>query len=444
MSRRATKPRVGAELQSGSCRRDPSGASASRAKWIGVRWDRWACAAALLAHLLAGSRTGAQSLGTQRILTSSDLDAPVFAAAPSGDERLFILERDGSILIVQDGSLLATPFLELGGVDTAGEGGLLGLAFPADHATSGLFYVYYTAAGLTSRVSQFRVSGDPNVADATSELNFFSLSQPYRNHNGGTLAIRDEYLYLGLGDGGSSNDPEDRAQDNSNVFGQMVRWKLSGDTPGSLEAYAYGLRNPFRFSFDRLNGDLYIGDVGQDAREEIDIQAGTDTRFLNYGWDVEEGTRCNDPDPTEPPCGSESFTDPMWEYDHSGGTFCSGTVTGGVVYRGAIPEIYGHYFFADYCMGKIWSFEWDGDAVSSSEVIDRTSQFSPPEGTLDRIVAFGEDGFGEMYIVDLDGELYQVVPEPVAGMLHAGIVALGLLAQRRSRRNRLNRIDSAG
>jgi hypothetical protein len=401
-----------------------------------MRLDGLACAGVLFTLLFLGSSVGAQGLGTERILTTSDLDAPIFAGAPDGDGRLFILERAGEILIYENGSLLGTPFLSLGGVDTSSEGGLLGLAFPADYATSGLFYVYYTSAGLTSRVSQFQVSGDPNVAVATSELNFYSLSQPFGNHNGGTLAIRGDFLYLALGDGGGANDPSDRAQDNSNAFGQMVRWNISTGTPGSLQAYAYGLRNPFRFSFDRRNGDLYIGDVGQDAREEIDIQAGTDTSFLNYAWDVEEGTRCNDPDPSELPCGSASFTDPMWEYNHSGSGFCSGTVTGGIVYRGEISEIHGQYFFADYCSNTIWSFEWNGDAVLSEEVIDRTSQFSPLDGTIDKIVAFGEDGFGEMYIVDLGGEIYKVVPEPAVGMLPAGIIALALLARQRSRRSR--------
>jgi hypothetical protein len=387
-------------------------------------------AGALICVLLLDASSGAQPLGTERILTTSDLDQPLFVGSPAGDGRLFILERTGEILIYKNGSLLGTAFLDISGVDTTGEGGLLGLAFPADYATSGFFYVYYTSAGLTSRVSRFQVSGDPDVADASSELNFFSLSQPFNNHNGGTLAIRGDFLYLGLGDGGSANDPGDRAQDNTNVFGQMVRWNISTGTPGSLQAYAYGLRNPFRFSFDRLNGDLYIGDVGQGAREEIDIQIGTDTSFLNYGWDVEEGTLCNDPDPSEPPCGSASFTDPMWQYDHSG-SGCDGSVTGGIVYRGPIAEIYGHYFFADYCLDKIWSFEWDGDAVLSEEITDRTSEFSPPVGTIDDIVAFGEGGFGEMYIVDRGGEVYQVVPEPRLGVLRAGIVVLAILARRR-------------
>ena len=395
-----------------------------------------ACAGALVAALLLGASNTAQALGTERILTTADLSQPTFLGSPAGDDRLFILERAGEIRIYKNGSLLGTPFLSLNGVDTTHEGGLLGLAFAADYATSGIFYVYYTSAGLTSRASRFQVSADPDVADASSELNFFSLSQPFSNHNGGTLAIRGDFLYLGLGDGGSANDPGDRAQDNTNAFGQMVRWNISTGTPGSLQAYAYGLRNPFRFSFDRLNGDLYIGDVGQDALEEIDIQAGTDTSFRNYAWDVEEGTLCNDPDPGEPPCGSASFTDPMWEYGHSGMGFCSGTVTGGVVYRGSIAEIYGHYFFADYCSDNIWSFEWDGDAVLSTEITNRTSQFSPPAGSIDDIVAFGEDGFGEMYIVDLGGEVYRVVPEPSVGMLPAGIAALAWLVHRRHRSTR--------
>jgi hypothetical protein len=389
------------------------------------------CASVFFGVLPVGTSDTALALGTERILTTSDLKEPTFLGSPAGDDRLFILERAGKILIYKSGSLLGTPFLSLPGVSTTSEGGLLGLAFSADYATSGFFYVYYTSEGLTSRVSRFQVSADPDVADALSELNFFSLSQPYNNHNGGTLAIRGDYLYLGLGDGGSANDPEDRAQDNTNVFGQMVRWDVSTGTPGSLQAYAYGLRNPFRFSFDRLNGDLYIGDVGQDAREEIDIQSDSDTSFRNYGWDVEEGTRCNDPDPSEPPCGSAAFTDPMWEYDHQSMGFCSGTVTGGVVYRGSIAAIRGHYFFADYCTSNIWSFEWDGDAVLSSEVTKRTSQFTPPSGDIEKIVAFGEDGFGEMYIVDLGGEIYRVVPEPSRGAMIAGILLLVWLAHRR-------------
>ncbi len=397
------------------------------------------CAGALAGALLLVANAAAQTLGAERILGTAELDQPVFAGSPAGDARLFILERAGEILIYQDGALLPAPFLSLGGVDATGEGGLLGLAFPADYATSGYFYVYYTSAGLTSRVSRFQVSVDPNVANPSSELNFFSLAQPFNNHNGGTLAVRDDFLYLGLGDGGGANDPGDRAQDNTNAFGQMVRWNIGTGTPGSLQAYAFGLRNPFRFSFDRLTGDLYIGDVGQDAREEIDIQAGTDTSFLNYGWDVEEGTRCNDPDPDEPPCGSASFTDPMWEYEHSGTAFCSGTVTGGIVYRGSIAEIYGHYFFADYCWDQIWSFEWDGDAVTAPEVIDRTSQLTPPEGAIENIVAFGEDGSGEMVIVDRGGEIYRVVPEPGSGALRAGAAALAWIAQRRRRAIRRRR-----
>jgi len=389
------------------------------------------CVSVLFGVHLVGTSDTAQALGTERILTTSDLDQPIFLGSPAGDDRLFILERAGEILIYKNDSLLGTPFLNLSGVSTTSEGGLLGLAFSADYATSGFFYVYYTSAGLTSQVSRFQVSGDPDVADALSELNFFSLSQPYNNHNGGTLAIRGDYLYLGLGDGGSANDPEDRAQDNTNSFGQMVRWNISTGTPGSLQAYAYGLRNPFRFSFDRLTGDLYIGDVGQDAHEEIDIQSGSDTSFLNYAWDVEEGTFCNDPDPGEPPCGSTAFTDPMWEYDHPSMGLCSGTVTGGVVYRGSIAAIHGHYFFADYCSSHIWSFEWDGDAVLNSEVTDRTSQFTPPSGDIEKIVAFGEDGFGEMYIVDLGGEIYRVVPEPPRGAMVAGVVLLVWLAHRR-------------
>jgi glucose/arabinose dehydrogenase len=395
-----------------------------------------------LVLLLPGA---AQALQTLRILTSADVSQPVFLASPVGDERLFVVERSGKIVIYQDGALRAMPFLDLRDSvalgSPFGEGGLLGLAFPADYAQSGFFYVYYTSPGalpvaLTSRVSRFRVSADPNRAEAASELRFLSLAQPYANHNGGTLAVRDGYLYLGVGDGGSGNDPGERAQDNSNVFGQMVRWSLSGDVPGPLEAYAYGLRNPFRFSFDRSSGDLYIGDVGQDAREEIDIQAAGDHSFRNYGWDVMEGSLCQGPSPGEPACFDASFTPPAWEYFHDESGPCSGSVTGGVVYRGSIREIQGEYFFADYCSNSIWSFRWDGDPVLESEVVDRTDELSPVEGSIENIVAFGEDGFGEMYIVDGTGEVYRVLPEPGREAFAAVLASLAWLARRRRRSDR--------
>ena len=404
-----------------------------------MRSSPW-CTGTVLVSLLLALPGSAQALETVRILTSAEVNEPVFLTSPAGDDRLFVVQRSGEIVIYEDGAILSTPFLDISNSiaigSPFGEGGLLGLVFPADYGTGGFFYVYYTSPGfggdaLTSRVSRFRASADRNVADPASELNFYSLGQPFANHNGGTLAIRDSYLYFGLGDGGFADDPGNRAQDNSNDFGQMLRWDISGEVPGSIEAYAYGLRNPFRFSFDRLSGDLYIGDVGQDAMEEIDIQPASDQSFRNYGWDVMEGSFCKGPSPGELPCFDASFSDPAWEYEHSGGGFCSGSVTGGVVYRGNIGEIYGHYFFADYCSERIWSFQWDGDAVLESEVVDRTSELEPAEGRIDDIVAFGEDGFGEMYIVDLGGEIYQVLPEPGAEALAVVLATLGLLARRR-------------
>ena len=398
--------------------------------------------AAWLVSLLLPLAGTVSALETVRILGPDEIARPVFLTAPVGDERLFVVERAGRIRIYQQGALLPTPFLDITASVTEGgafgEGGLLGLAFPADYTTRGFFYVYYTSppvspGALTSRISRFQVSSNPNQADPASELNFFSFTQPFANHNGGTLAVRDGYLYFGAGDGGSQDDPGDRSQDNANVFGQMVRWSLSGSLPGPLEPYAYGLRNPFRFSFDRLLGDLYIGDVGQGDREEIDIQAAEDDSFRNYGWDVMEGSLCKGPDPGELPCFDPSFTGPAWEYAHPpGNSLCDASVTGGVVYRGQISAIQGHYFFADFCSDDIWSFRWDGDPVLPSEVVDRTSELAPAPGggELDSIVAFGEDGDGEMYIVDLDDEVYAVLPEPGLGPM-AALVALAGCARRR-------------
>jgi len=402
---------------------------------------------------LAGSVSALEAV---RILGPGDVSNPIFLTAPAGDERLFVVERGGRIKLYRDGALLPTPFLDISstiveGGFFGGEGGLLGLAFPPDYATRGFFYVYYTSApvaagALTSRISRFQVSSNPDQADPSSELNFYSFGQPQPNHNGGTLAVREGYLYFGAGDGGGRNDEDDRAQDNENVFGQMVRWSLGGEVPGPLEAYAYGLRNPFRFSFDRLLGDLYIGDVGQDAREEIDIQAAGDDSFRNYGWNVMEGSVCIDPDPGEPPCFDPSLTAPAWEYPHVGGN-CNGSVTGGVVYRGRIAAIRGHYFFADFCTHDIWSFRWDGDPVLPSEVVDRTSELAPPEGggQIDSIVAFGEDGEGEMYMVDRGGEIYAVLPEPGMGAAAALATLAGLARRRRSPRACTGRVrDSRG
>jgi|GEM_PF-1588339 len=386
--------------------------------------------AALTAAVVASPHPAA-AVSLERVIASG-LDAPIFVAAPAGDPRLFVVERGGRIQIFENGVFRAT-FLDLGGsVSTAGEGGLLGLAFPPDYASSRAFYVYYTAPGsgtpLTSRISRFRASSaDPNAA-APEEKILLSLAQPYDNHNGGTVAFGpDGMLYMAFGDGGYAGDPLDAGQRGDTLLGKMIRidvsfssfeddYRIPADNPfvgpdGILdEIWALGLRNPYRFSFDRLTGDLYIADVGQTAREEVDVEPATSAGGRNYGWDVMEGTLCyDDPDGDdagEPPCAAPGLTGPIHEYGHTVG--CS--ITGGYVYRGSQSAYRGHYFFADYCSSGIYSLQWNGAGGVLGEVVDRTAELAPSAGEVSNPVGFGEDGAGELYVVDPYGEIFRIPP----------------------------------
>jgi hypothetical protein len=247
-----------------------------------------------------------------------------------------------------------------------------------------------------------------------------TIDQPYSNHNGGMIAFGsgDGYLYIGMGDGGSGGDPENRAQSDTTLLGKLLRIDVDGGSPyaipvdnpyvgtsGRGEIWAIGIRNPWRYSFDRATHDLYIGDVGQGIWEEIDFQPSTSAGGENYGWRLMEGNHCYNP-PTD--CDPGGLTDPIHEYDHSGGS-CS--VTGGYVYRGAVmPFLRGTYLFADYCSGDIWSFDYDGDNLNN--FTDRTAELDPPGGlTISNVSSFGEDAAGELYICDYaDGEVYKIVP----------------------------------
>ena len=413
--------------------------------------------------LVSGLSTSAAGVGLERL--PIDPVAPIFVAAPAGDPRLFVVERGGTIRIFEGGELLDPPFLDISNrVDDGNEGGLLSVAFPADYATTRAFYVYYTADGSAptqpqSRISRFRaMAGNPNVADP-AEKPLLTLEQPDDNHNGGTVAFGpDGMLYMGFGDGGGARDPLEAAQDRGTLLGKMIRIDVSftnfdddyavppdnpfvGAGEPLDEIWDLGLRNPFRFSFDREGGALYIGDVGQDRQEEVDVEPPPDTKDnrggRNYGWDVMEGTECfneaNDPD--EPDCLSQELTLPIHEYSHAGEP-CS--ITGGVVYRGAArPDLRGQYLFADYCSAEIWSLLWDGGGGTEGPVVERTAELEPDSGVLDNPVAFGEDGAGEVYLVDQDGDIFRIVPEPAeALMLAAGAAAL-LASARVTRRRRL-------
>jgi glucose/arabinose dehydrogenase len=405
-----------------------------------------AALAVALAALLASPLGATTTLSVQRVATG--LVRPVAVVSPPGDSRLFIVEQRGAdargrIKIFKDGALLPTPFLTTAPLATGNEQGLLGLAFPPDFATSGVFYINYTSAGGagTTRLARHRVSvGNPDRADSLGEV-FFSLTQPYTNHNGGWLGFGpDGYLYVAVGDGGDAGDPGDRAQNLNSHFGKLLRLDVSGPTgytspadnpfvgvAGRLpEIWSFGLRNPFRCSFDRATGDLVIGDVGQLLWEEVDFAAAPGRgRGVNYGWKCWEG---NHPygTSTTTPCAScaqsACFVFPAHEYEHSLGR-CS--VTGGFVYRGcAIPDLQGTYFFGDYCGGQVYAGKFVGGSLTG--VTDRNAELvSGPGYVIDQISSFGEDAFGELYICDLGGQVYKIVPR--TGVAEADMPALSVL-----------------
>jgi glucose/arabinose dehydrogenase len=403
---------------------------------------RCTCVAAL-ALVLSLQASGASAQGAAVPIEFS-FSEPTYAAAPAGDSRLFIVERAGTIRVLQGGAVLGTPFLDITdrvANPSSSEGGLLGLAFAPDYTQSGDFYVYYTGDGdpsggftFESRVSRFRASGIPATSNLANPLEtiLFQVDQPATNHNGGTIAIRDGFLYLGLGDGGGGGDPNELAQNDSSPFGKMLRFDLSQQQlPWAHETWAKGLRNPFRFSFDRETGDLYIGDVGQGTREEIDAERADSPGGSNYGWDVMEGTSCfpdGGPDPGEPPCDDPSLVAPIHEYDNDGAT-CS--VTGGTVYRGsASPSLRGLYFFSDFCSARIWTLRWNRTTGIAEDVTDRTSEFPTGAGSILQPVAITEDGAGELVVVSLLGSVYQLAPEPGTGLLGVAILAaLAVLAR---------------
>jgi len=367
-------------------------------------------AVAFVACLLACARAWAQDPGTppiELLPVVGGLNQPVFVtSALDGTNRLFIVEQPGMIKVLPPGATLPRQFLDISPkVLAGGERGLLGLAFHPEFRTNGRFFVDYTRQpdGATV-IAEYRAStADPNVAD-TAEKILLTIPQPFPNHNGGMLAFGpDGYLYVGMGDGGSANDPGNRAQDPRVLLGKILRLDINaggtapyaspptnpfaGNGQGRGEIYALGLRNPWRFSFDRTTGQLYAGDVGQNEVEEIDvIRLGA-----NYGWRVLEGTRCTNLGPL--PCDTPSFAPPVTEYLHEGGR-CS--VTGGYVYRGtrgSLPS--GTYVFGDYCSGEI--FFLNGSDPARLTDTDLT------------ISSFGEDESGELYVASLNnGTVYRI------------------------------------
>ena len=372
---------------------------------------------------------------------ASGLDQPLYVTAPPGDlDRLFIVEKQSGrikILELASETLKATPFLTVTGLSTVGEQGLLGLAFHPDYESNGYFYVNFTDTGGDTKVVRYQVSGaDRDVADPNSSLVILTIDQPQGNHNGGWLGFGpDGYLYVNSGDGGGSNDTGPghvsggNAQDvTDNLLGKILRIDVDGDdfpldddrnyaipptnpfvgSAGDDEIWAYGLRNPWRSSFDRLTGDLYIGDVGQKAREEIDFQPAGSAGGENYGWRLREGTIATPTGGVGGPAPPGAI-DPVYDYEHLDGPFDpfeGNSVTGGYVYRGPNLALRGKYFFGDFVSERIWSIEHDGSAAT--ELIDWTDAFTPDIGSIDQISSFGEDASGNLYVVDLGGQVFRV------------------------------------
>jgi len=340
---------------------------------------------------------------------ASGLKAPVgITGAGDGSGRLFVIEQGGAIRIIVDGQVLDAPFLDVSDrIEAGGERGLLGIAFHPEYASNGRFFIYSTDLCGTNVVAEHRVSEtDPNRAEQESFITLIAIDDPFPNHNGGSLAFGpDGYLYIGTGDGGSGGDPLNSGQRIDTLLGKLLRIDVDGRSPerpyglpdnrlaseqgAEPEIFALGLRNPWRFSFDRETGDVWIGDVGQGAWEEINALPIDAMNGANFGWNVMEGAHCFQ----TPDCDMDGLVLPVAEYDQSAGD-CA--VTGGYVYRGPDPALQGWYVFSDYCSGTI-------------RMLDPLAGAAPPvtaalETELS-VASFGEGDDGTLYLVDLRGGL---------------------------------------
>ena len=337
------------------------------------------------------------------------------AITHAGDSRLFITEQSGRIVIHDGTSMLPIPFLDIRSIvgDNENEQGLLSVAFHPNYSSNGYFFVDYTDLNGDTVVARYSVSpADPNRADPNSARIILEIDQPYGNHNGGQLQFGpDGYLYIGMGDGGAGGDPQNRAQNLGSLLGKMLRIDVDreegsrrygipssnpfvGDYVARDEIWALGLRNPWRFTFDRLTGDMFIGDVGQGEIEEIDFQPASSSGGENYGWRRMEGTRCYNPSSN---CNPGNLVLPILEYDHSHG--CS--VTAGYRYRGSrYAQLYGYFLYGDYCGGQIWGARpnqtggWTNELLLMSNIT---------------ISTFGEDVNGELYVAHHGGAIYRIV-----------------------------------
>jgi glucose/arabinose dehydrogenase len=342
-------------------------------------------------------------------VVADGLSNPVDVTAPAGDSRLFIVEQEGRIRIVENGALREAPFLDITDrVRSGGERGLLGLAFHPRFASNGHFYVNYTGEDGDTRVERYTVLTDPGLVDPRSAKSIIEIGQPFGNHNGGQIAFGpDGMLYIGMGDGGSANDPSENGQNASTLLGSLLRIDVDGGDPYAIppdnpflqeseardEAWAIGLRNPWRFSFDFESGLLYIADVGQNAWEEVNVVPAS-AAGLNFGWSRWEGTHCF----RWPACDDAEIRMPVVEYERDHG--CS--VIGGFVYRGtAMPGVVGHYFYSDWCEGWLRSFQFVSGAVMGH------TEWAV--GEIGNVLSFGQDAEQNLYVTSSNGRVYRLV-----------------------------------
>jgi uncharacterized protein (TIGR03437 family) len=378
---------------------------------------------AVLLILLLARPLAAQELQTVQV--ASGIAAPTdIQHAGDGSGRLFLVQQAGLIRILKNGTLLAQPFLDISGrVSCCGERGLLGLAFPPGYATSGRFYVNYTNTAGHSVIAQYSISANPDAANPASEIILLTINQPFANHNGGQIRFGpDGFLYIATGDGGNAGDPQNNGQRLDTLLGKILRVDVESqpgqvrippgnpfvNAPGARgEIWAYGLRNPWRFSFDRANGDLWIGDVGQNLYEEIDYQPAASRGGENYGWRLMEGLHCYN----AATCNMQGLTLPVLEYPQTDGA-CS--VTGGFVYRGrGSPGMRGLYLYGDYCNGRIWALERQGP--------NWVNRLMLASGFL--ITTFGEDEAGEIYVADArsGGRIFRLVGQRAPRFVSAAV-----------------------
>ena len=352
--------------------------------------------------------SGTGSFGLADI--ASGLSRPVYLTAAPGDPRLFVVEKVGRIRIIRNGALLPTPFLDISSkVKSSGnEQGLLSVAFHPSYATNGFLYVNYTDASGDTRIERYAVSSNPDIANPASAKLILGIDQPFSNHNGGlNLFGPDGMLYIGMGDGGSGGDPNGNAQNRNALLGKLLRIDVDHGDPytipstnpfanggGRGEVWAYGLRNPWRFTFDKTAGILVIADVGQNAFEEVNVVP-ANRAGVNYGWNMMEAASCYN----SSSCNQAGLQLPVISYDRDGGA-CS--VIGGMVYRGAaVPQLAGHFLYADYCAGWIRSFTWSNNATANT-----TEWQTSAHGN---ITSFGQDSAGEMYLLSENGHVYKIV-----------------------------------